>query len=310
MPLGEDPREREEEAVRRLLHAWVGKQGDGLTRVDEETLTAYVMGTASPAQTAAVQAALIKSAEFRQQMLDLMRISTGSFTTEERQVFMQATPPPLEEVRKVTRLANQMGPKVGPSPRTTVLEPRQRRKWIEVALGGWAVTATVAACAIFVVMSRITPLPPGSGLPKMQIPSETSGPAGQQGSSLTPGQGKAQAPLTIGVVQTITLRGPSRGSAPGGSPVIAVSPSTRIIQFQVDPPDVPDDSRVHVTLTDPAGRLLIDEMHPIGDFFNGKTLALQSRRAFLAGRYRLTIVGQRGVAAVAIQYPFLIRTRN
>jgi hypothetical protein len=293
MPLSEDPREREDGALLRLLRAAIGKQGEGLSSVDEETLTAYVMGTASPAQSAAVQTALTKSAEFRRQVLDLMQISAGAFTTEERQAFEQATAPSLEEVRKLASLANELTPLAAAPARTTILKPGPRRGWLEWAVGGWAVTATVAACALFVVMSRSTSVGPRPL--RIQTP---SGPIGQK---------QPHTPFTMGVVETITLHGMSRGAAPETLPSITVGTSTRIIQLVAEPPDVPDGSTVRVTLTAPDGRLLVDGMRPVEDFSGTRALTIQTQEAFPPGRYVLAITGQRGSLREEVSYPFAIK---
>jgi hypothetical protein len=293
MSLSEDPREREEGALLRLLRAAIGKQGEGLSSVDEETLTAYVMGTANPAQSAAVHTALTKSADFRRQVLDLMQISAGSFTAKERQAFEQATAPSLEEVRKLASLGNELEQQVAAPAAPAIMKPVLRRGWLEWALGGWAVTATVAACGLFVVMSRSTSVGPRP--PRIQTPSGAVGPK------------QPPSPFTLGVVETITLRGMSRSAAPEALPSIRVGPSTRIIELVAEPPDVPDSSTVRVTLTAADGRLLVDEMHPVEDFSGRRALAIQSQVAFWPGQYLLTIAGQRGSLREEVSYPFAIK---
>jgi len=305
MSLDKDPHEREDQVVLRLLRTAIGKQGESLPGVDEETLTAYVMGTASPTQNATVQTALIGSAEFRQQVLDLMQISSGSFTEEERQAFKQAKPPSLEEVQKLAGLANELDLKAAPA-RRVVLKPDARHGWLEWVLGSWAVTATVAACALFVVMSRSTSPPAGPRLPKTQIPSQAAGSAGRQGASGTSGQEQPQAPITIGLVETIELRGLSRGGELK-TPVARVRTLTRIIQLKAEPPDVPDGSVVRVTVTDPGGRLLVDEMLPVEDFSGTRAFVIQTQATFRPGRYVLAVVGHRGSLREEVSYPFAIK---
>jgi hypothetical protein len=300
VPRDEGPLGPDDAALLRLLRAARRRHGVAGDPIDEAALTAYVMGTASPAESATVQAAMLRNPEFGRQVLDLMQAAERTSSPEERRAFEQAAPPSLEQTTQLAALAAALGPATAAPARKINLGASSRRGWIEWALGGWAVTATAAACALFVVMSRTTPTGTHSQ------PGETPGTSTPGGSTST-GQRSPQPPFAIEVLETIKLRSPSRGSGSETPPTISVGPSIRVIHLSADPPYVPKGSRVRVTLTGPDGKLLLDETHPVEDFFGSRTLALQSQHVFQPGPYELTIAGKADGTAAVVQYPFVIR---
>lgn len=307
MSQDEGPLGKEDEALLRILRAGTRKQGDEVALVDEETLTAYVMGTANQAESAAVQDALHRSPELRRQVLDLMQGAETPSTAEERRTFDRTTPPSTVRNPQMAALVKAMGSPTAAAVRKIAWGRSSRRGWLEWALGGWAVTATVAACALFVLISRTAPPSVATVPPGTQVSPGVTGGTNASGGLESPRSQQPQPLFAIVVLETIRLRGPSRGVGSDTVATYPVSPSTRIIQLSAEPPDVPDGSRVRMTLIGPDGKLLIEETRPVEDFSHSRTLALQSQQEFQPGRYVLTIAGRRGNTIEQIRYPFVIR---
>jgi len=298
-PRGEGPIEREDDNLLRLIRAGARKNEIALGQVDEESLAAYVMGTASPAQEARVRVALIGSAEFRRNLLELMEAASTPSTARERQAFERAVVPPMEGVSEMEL------PDSDPEQRTntvrkTVHTTPGRHRWIEWALGGWAAAATATALALFMI-SRLPSPPGGVETNGSYRPSRPNGET--PGTSATPNPNRY---FALSIAEPLVLSGPSRGSAAKTIPVLKVDSLATAIQVKVDPPDVPDGSQVRVTLNSPDGDTVLDEKHAVEDFFGGRVLVLQSRQGFRSGRYVLTISGRRGSTRQEVSYPFMI----
>jgi hypothetical protein len=271
----------EEESLVRLLRAGAQKTGDGVESVGEDSLTSYVLGTASQAQVDEVKNSLLRSPGLRQRVLQMMQTAGVPSSEGERASFEEAVPPPLMSVPTLAALAREM--EHAPPDTRVKAKPPSGRAWLEWMLGGWAVAATAAAGTMLVFVLHPAPAPVATA-PK---------PGGLEPSI---------SHLTLDVVPTVSLGGSSRG---GGSPDngFRVAATARSLQLRVDPPDVDDGSSVRVTILGPDGGQLIQETLPVGEVW-GSALILHSKTGFEPGRYVLRMEGERESHPETVTIPF------
>lgn len=295
--------EGEDEALQRLIRTWKGDREVSLSALEEEALTAYVMGIASPPQIAGIQAILIQSPEFRRQLLELMQISSGAFSEEQRVAFERATPPAISQDRDLSRLASELAPDSAPPKREGLAERRRRPGWVDWLVSGWAVTATVAAGALLVMVLR--PPGPSENQPELTIGDKHPALVDAPVAPATPVP-TGHPLVVLGVLETITLRGPSRGTPSVASPVFKIRALTKAIELRLEPPDVPHRSLVRVTVTGPGGTPLVQAVLPVEDVSRDRGLVILAREDFRPGPYVVTVVGHRDTILEQVRYTFSI----
>lgn len=281
----EPPFGNETEALLRLIRSAQPSGEGGLELVDEEALAAYVCGRANPSQVEQIQAVMARSASFRRQLLELMRLAEEPSTETEREEFDRASAPPVVTYPSLQKL---------PGPGSTVRSPvpRAGRGWLDWMLGGWAAAAT-AACALLVFTSR----------PRMDVAVSPT-PGKPQPVQPAPGPSK----YSLNVTPTVRLRGPSRG-VEETVPVVTIGPTTTTLRMIADPPDIPNGGQVTVRLLGPEGSVLLNEPRPVEDLFGTEVLTLQAPEPLRAGRYVLEISWQENSTAQTTSLPFIIRIR-
>ena len=269
----------------RLIRAATGTRLIDVEIPDEDALAAYVMGTASEEQAKVVRTALARSPVLRSAMLAVMADALGSYPKHEQGAFSQAAPP-------------------GPGAQQ-VMSPQQgqpgapARRWIEWALGGWAVAAT-AALFFVLVLDGERPKPVGN----------TAVPSPEEGRPPAPRDGVRQPPtVSMEAIPTVRLLPPSRGPGDPQAAMVVVGPSTFILRVIADPPDVSEGSSIRARLTGPNGSLLLDETRPAGDYFPTQLLVLQAPGGFPPGKYTLRLEGQREGVFEEVQYAFIVESR-
>lgn len=302
MTLGEDPRAEGDEALLVAIRSWLDQQGASLPELDEDALVNYVLGTARPEQAKAVRSALEKSGLLRGQVLELIEISEGDFTQEQRLAFVKAAAPSVDKAhgpaalaRRLERGAPSSGAHVGRDPAVA------RRRWLGWLLGGWATVATAAASLLLVVSLK-------SESGKLPTRIGGTGPAEKGPREAPSGSVRGQGFALLGH-QTVDLRGATRGSSAVPTPAVVLDPSTRVLVIQAEPPDVPDDSNVIVTLTAPTGSVLVHETRPVAEFYRGTGFFLEFPPASPPGTYHLAISGQRDGVPLRETYSFDVRGR-
>jgi len=294
MPLDKGGHDHAEEALLRLIRTANEALGSDMVRIDEEAITAYVMGTANPGQEAVIQSALARSAEFRNQLLELMRASVVPATADEQGAFSRAIPPTIEEIQRLAAFARRLERQQATADAKTTVRSTPRRRRMEWILGGWAAAATVVAGGLIVVMTQSprTVPPPFVAHPVPGPPEPVPG------------------SFDLEVVDVISLRGPSRGTEPAPPPVIMIPATAKTVYVRAEAPDLPEGSLVRLSLQGPGGSILVRDSLRIEDLFMGKALALHSQNGFQHGVHVLTIAGARAGAPDSVSYAFSIEIAN
>lgn len=285
----DSPLDRDEEAVVRLLRAARRDETSEAGIPDEDALTAYAMGTASPEQVEMVQAAMVRSPHLRRALLDVMEAARGESTSAERLAFDRSAVPSLQELETEAPYFPRQGRE-----RSISRGPTTRR-WVNWALGGWAVAATASACVLLVLDLKSTPVASQgsqSGAPRVSPPRASS------------------SPITLEAMASIRLIPPSRSSSRPDIPTVAVLPSSTALGITVDPPDVPGGTQVHVTLTGPSGGVLVSDTRPVEDFAPPKALLVRTDAALQPGTYTLYLSGNRDGSPEEVRYSFRIEARQ
>lgn len=257
----------EESAVLALIRAKMRLNALEPLTVQDEDLAAYVLGTATPAQSKSVMAALASSPELSSLTLEIMR-STHTASDAERRAFDEANVPHLERFPDLLACVPSETPRTGWGP------THHRRSWVEWALGGWAVTATATACALLLVRaqpgaeSRKAVSPPSPGLP------------------LAPEEVPA---FGLEGIANIALADPTRSGTPTPTSY-RIAASARMIRISVNPPEGDADSAILISVAGPDGARLLDtSLQPQAPFDN---LILTSRKGFKSGTYTLVLEAQ------------------
>lgn len=288
---GESPLNSEDLVLLRLIRAGIGSSYPDTAPGGDQALAAYVMGTATPAQITAAQAALAQSPELRRMVLGLIQASEPS-TDQERLAFERTAAPSIEQFPDLVACLEQRTASATPAPRGASNSDR-RHHWLEWALGGWAVTATAAACVMIAIISRPGEVPEGRRSSNQAPPSSARPLASEL--------------VTLEVVEAINLSGPSRGVVSDSATRWTIAPSIQALQIKAEPPDVPDGSQIEVTLHGPEGTLLLTRSIPVEDFWRG-ALVLRSQGGFKSGRYTLIATGKRDSRPERVRYQFVLET--
>ncbi len=301
-------------ALARWIRATRPPEDDAAPGVPPDLLRAYVLGTASAAERTQVRLALARSARLRRELLELSASLASVAGPDAQGEFDRAQPPPIESMAAWRALADADAAAVPPS-RTgaagvsRAMRPRARRivPWMTWAAGGWAALAT-AACVMLVVgpLQRGAParLPSAPGpLPVAPAPAPSPGtaPAGPPSPAPSP---PTAAPLTLELAPPAIRAELHSMRGENGPTRIAVAAGTRALELRLEPPDVPDDAVVRVTLARLDGTRLLESRHPVREFFGGRRLVLRSARPFAPARYRLTIAGVGALSDESVSYEF------
>jgi hypothetical protein len=272
----------------RLIREGWAKEGSTRELPDEEAIIAYVLGRATRAQEASVQAAMASNRELRLSVLELMARNTGS-TELEREEFERAVAPSLG---KFPALIQSLSPAQA-IVRTRESREKRRRSWAEWALGGWALAATASSIALLFAMQRSS---------DSRLVSPAAPPAATPPSIESSGQSPA---TRLNVVPVIRLTDVTRGSQTE-IPRLVLDSSLESAQLRIESlPEFDEGSRVHVGVLGETGSPSLDTTLAVEDIWT-HALVLARAEGLHPGRYILRIEGTSGSRPKAISYEFLL----